>query len=103
MERSGVKNPSLLASPFIPSSLLSVLGVLAVKSSLLAVGREDFSRRAGCDRLSGNWGLGRCMTEVAAMVTYEARPQAQIAEDEAGALSSAFLAGMRSEFAANPA
>jgi bleomycin hydrolase len=37
------------------------------------------------------------------MVTYEARPQAQIAEDEAGALSSGFLAGMRAEFAANPA
>jgi bleomycin hydrolase len=37
------------------------------------------------------------------MVTYEARPQAQIVEDEAGALSSDFLAGMRSEFAANPA
>jgi bleomycin hydrolase len=37
------------------------------------------------------------------MVTYEARPQAQIVEDEAGALSSDFLADIRAEFAANPA
>ncbi|MFN8511243.1 MAG: C1 family peptidase [Thermomicrobiales bacterium] len=37
------------------------------------------------------------------MVTYEARPQAQIVEDGAGALSSEFLAEMRGEFAANPA
>ena len=37
------------------------------------------------------------------MVTFEVRPQAQMIEDGAGALSGELLAGMRAEFAANPA